>query len=111
MSAKDHPNNAPGMPMLFRPCLDRLQMTYMNPGVRRLAPHLPPLSAGSAHHKSPGGAGRRHRRTTAVRCAAGWARHGCFRRGYRPIPRTAAEICALGSTAPVRTGRLYKLTG
>jgi hypothetical protein len=53
MSAKDHPNNAPGMPMLFRPCLDRLQM----------------------------------------------------------IPRTAAEICALGSTAPVRTGRLYKLTG
>jgi hypothetical protein len=50
MSAKDHPNNAPGMPMLFRPCLDRLQMTYMNPGVRRLAPHLPPLSAGSAHH-------------------------------------------------------------
>jgi hypothetical protein len=41
MSAKDHPNNAPGMPMLFPPWLDRLQMKYMNPGVRRLAPHLP----------------------------------------------------------------------
>lgn len=41
MSAKDHPNNAPGMPMLFPTWLDRLQMKYMNPGVRRLAPHLP----------------------------------------------------------------------
>jgi deazaflavin-dependent oxidoreductase (nitroreductase family) len=41
MSAKDHPNNAPGMPMLFPSWLDRLQVKYMNPGVRRLAPHLP----------------------------------------------------------------------
>ena len=41
MSAKEHPNNAPGLPMLFPAWLDRLQLKYMNPAVRRLAPRLP----------------------------------------------------------------------
>jgi deazaflavin-dependent oxidoreductase (nitroreductase family) len=41
MSAKDHPNNAPGMPMLFPAWLDRWQMKYMNPVMRRGARYLP----------------------------------------------------------------------
>lgn len=41
MSAKDHPNSAPGMPMLFPAWLDRLQMKYMNPVMRRAARFLP----------------------------------------------------------------------
>jgi deazaflavin-dependent oxidoreductase (nitroreductase family) len=44
MSAKDHPNNAPGAPMLFPPLVERLQIKYMNPVVRRVAPHLPGLA-------------------------------------------------------------------
>jgi deazaflavin-dependent oxidoreductase (nitroreductase family) len=44
MSAKDHPNHAPGAPMLFPPLIERLQIRYMNPVVRRVAPHLPGLA-------------------------------------------------------------------
>ncbi len=41
MPAKDHPNNAPGVPMRFPPLVDRLQIKYMNPVVRPLAKYLP----------------------------------------------------------------------
>jgi deazaflavin-dependent oxidoreductase (nitroreductase family) len=41
MSPKDHPNNAPGLPMLFPAWIDRLQMKYMNPVMRRVARFLP----------------------------------------------------------------------
>ena len=41
MCAKAHPNNAPGLPMLFPARIDRLQMKYMNPVMRRAARHLP----------------------------------------------------------------------
>lgn len=41
MPAKDHPNSAPGVPMVFPPWLDRLQIKYMNPAVRRVARFLP----------------------------------------------------------------------
>jgi deazaflavin-dependent oxidoreductase (nitroreductase family) len=41
VSAKDHPNNAPGMPMLFPAWLDRWQLKYMNPVMRRGARYLP----------------------------------------------------------------------
>ena len=41
MSTKNHPNNAPGLPMLFPAWLDRWQMKYMNPVVRRVARFLP----------------------------------------------------------------------
>lgn len=41
MPTKDHPNNAPGVPMTFSPRLERLQIKYMNPVVRRLARFLP----------------------------------------------------------------------
>ena len=41
MSAKDHPNNAPGFPMLFPPWFERLQIKYMNPLVKPIARYLP----------------------------------------------------------------------
>lgn len=41
MSAKAHPNSAPGLPMLFPAWIDRLQMKYMNPVMRRVARFLP----------------------------------------------------------------------
>ena len=41
MSATDRPNSAPGVPMIFPPWLDRLQVKYMNPMAKRLAPYLP----------------------------------------------------------------------
>ena len=41
MSTKDHPNNAPGVPMRYPPWFERLQIKYMNPMVLRVAPHLP----------------------------------------------------------------------
>jgi deazaflavin-dependent oxidoreductase (nitroreductase family) len=41
MSTNNHPNNAPGLPILFPAWLDRWQMKYMNPVVRRVARFLP----------------------------------------------------------------------
>lgn len=41
MSAKGHPNNAPGVPMVFPPMVERLQIKYMNPAIRRVARFLP----------------------------------------------------------------------
>ena len=44
MSAKDHPNNAPGVPMIFPPWLERFQIKYFNPAVRPIARYLPGLA-------------------------------------------------------------------
>jgi deazaflavin-dependent oxidoreductase (nitroreductase family) len=41
MPAKDHPNNAPGVPMKFPPLVERLQIKYFNPLIRPLARFLP----------------------------------------------------------------------
>ena len=41
MPVKNHPNSAPGMPMLFPAWADRLQMKYMNPVARRVARFMP----------------------------------------------------------------------
>ena len=41
MSAKDHPNNAPGVPMKFPPAVERFQIKYMNPAIKRIARFLP----------------------------------------------------------------------
>ena len=41
MSAKDHPNDAPGVPMIFPPWLERFQIKYFNPAVRPIARYLP----------------------------------------------------------------------
>jgi deazaflavin-dependent oxidoreductase (nitroreductase family) len=44
MRANEHPNNAPGVPMVFPPWLDRLQTKYFNPLVRPVAGYLPGMS-------------------------------------------------------------------
>jgi deazaflavin-dependent oxidoreductase (nitroreductase family) len=41
MSAKDHPNNAPGVPMVFPPWLERFQIKYFNPLLKPVARYLP----------------------------------------------------------------------
>lgn len=41
MPVKDHPNSAPGMPMLFPAWVDRLQVKYMNPVAKRVARFMP----------------------------------------------------------------------
>lgn len=44
MSAEDHPNNAPGVPMKFPfnlMLVERLQIKYLNPVIKPLARHLP----------------------------------------------------------------------
>lgn len=41
MSAKDHPNNAPGVPMVFPPWFERFQIKYFNPAVKPIVRYLP----------------------------------------------------------------------
>lgn len=41
MRAKDHPNNAPGVPMVFPPWLERFQIKYFNPMLKPVARYLP----------------------------------------------------------------------
>jgi deazaflavin-dependent oxidoreductase (nitroreductase family) len=41
MSAKDHPNNAPGVPMIYPPVVERLQVKYFNPMIKPIARFLP----------------------------------------------------------------------
>jgi deazaflavin-dependent oxidoreductase (nitroreductase family) len=54
VSAKDHPNNAPGLPMRFPTWLDRLQMKYMNPVVRRVSRYLPTFAVVKHHGRKSG---------------------------------------------------------
>jgi deazaflavin-dependent oxidoreductase (nitroreductase family) len=44
MSAKDHPNNAPGVPMVFPPLVERLQVKYFNPMIKPFARYLPGMA-------------------------------------------------------------------
>lgn len=44
MSAKDHPNNAPGVPMVFPPAFERLQVKYVNPMVKRIVRFMPGMA-------------------------------------------------------------------
>lgn len=41
MSAEDHPNNAPGVPMRFPPLIERLQIKYFNRLIKPFARFLP----------------------------------------------------------------------
>ena len=54
MSAKDHPNNAPGVPMLFPPWFERLQIKYMNPALRPVAKRLPGFTVINHRGRSSG---------------------------------------------------------
>jgi hypothetical protein len=44
MRAKDHPNNAPGVPMIFPPLVERLQVKYFNPMIKPIARFLPGMA-------------------------------------------------------------------
>lgn len=44
MPDKQNPASAPGMPVIFPPWLDRLQIKYMNPWMRPLSRYLPGAS-------------------------------------------------------------------
>ena len=41
MSTKDHPNNAPGVPMVFPVWFENLQIKYLNPALKPIARYLP----------------------------------------------------------------------
>ena len=41
MSTKDHPNNAPGVPMVFPPWFENFQVKYLNPALKPIARYLP----------------------------------------------------------------------
>ena len=40
-SRKEHPNNTPGVPMVFPPLVERLQIKYFNPVMKPIARYLP----------------------------------------------------------------------
>lgn len=42
-SRSAHPNNAPGVPMIFPPWFERLQIKYINPLLRPLSKRMPGL--------------------------------------------------------------------
>ncbi|KGI68168.1 nitroreductase family deazaflavin-dependent oxidoreductase [Mycolicibacterium rufum] len=42
-SRSSHPNNAPGVPMIFPPWFERLQIKYINPLLRPLSKRMPGL--------------------------------------------------------------------
>jgi deazaflavin-dependent oxidoreductase (nitroreductase family) len=41
MSAKDHPNVAPGFPMVYPPWFENIQVKYLNPALKPIARYLP----------------------------------------------------------------------
>lgn len=53
-SRQDHPNNAPGVPMIFPPWLENLQIKYFNPLVRPFSKHLPGFSVIKHRGRSSG---------------------------------------------------------
>jgi deazaflavin-dependent oxidoreductase (nitroreductase family) len=44
MSTKDHPNNAPGVPMVFPVWVENFQVKYFNPMIKPLARYLPGMA-------------------------------------------------------------------
>ena len=40
-SKREHPNNAPGVPMIFPPWFERLQIKYINPLLKPLSKRMP----------------------------------------------------------------------
>lgn len=44
MSTKDHPNNAPGVPMVFPVWAENVQVKYVNPMIKPFARYLPGLA-------------------------------------------------------------------
>ena len=44
MKAAEHPNNAPGVPMVFPPWFEKLQVKYFNPAVKPFARLMPGMA-------------------------------------------------------------------
>jgi deazaflavin-dependent oxidoreductase (nitroreductase family) len=44
MSTKDHPNNAPGVPMVFPVWVENFQVKYFNPMIKPFARYLPGMA-------------------------------------------------------------------
>jgi len=49
MSKKDHPNNAPGVPMVFPVWFENLQVKYLNNALKPIARYLP--GTGTIEHR------------------------------------------------------------
>ncbi|WP_328355798.1 nitroreductase family deazaflavin-dependent oxidoreductase [Mycobacterium sp. NBC_00419] len=54
MSTKDHPNNAPGVPMKFPVWFENFQIKYFNPAVRPIAKYLPGMAVISHRGRTSG---------------------------------------------------------
>ncbi|MGD9621271.1 MAG: nitroreductase family deazaflavin-dependent oxidoreductase [Mycolicibacterium sp.] len=54
MSKRDHPNNSPGVPMLFPPWFERLQIKYMNPMLRPFSKRMPGMGVIKHRGRSSG---------------------------------------------------------
>lgn len=54
MSTKDHPNNAPGVPMKFPVWFENFQIKYFNPAVKPLAKYLPGMAVLKHRGRSSG---------------------------------------------------------
>ncbi|KAA1249765.1 nitroreductase family deazaflavin-dependent oxidoreductase [Mycobacterium simiae] len=54
MSAKDHPNNAPGVPMVFPPWFENFQIKYINPALKPIARFLPGAATITHHGRKSG---------------------------------------------------------
>lgn len=44
MKPEDHSNNAPGVPMIFPPVVERLQIKYVNPMIKPFARFIPGIA-------------------------------------------------------------------
>jgi deazaflavin-dependent oxidoreductase (nitroreductase family) len=54
MSAKDHPNNAPGIPMVFPPWFENFQVKYLNPALKPIVRYLPGTATIEHHGRKSG---------------------------------------------------------
>ena len=54
MSAKDHPNNAPGIPMVYPPWFENFQVKYLNPALKPIARYLPGTATIEHHGRKSG---------------------------------------------------------
>lgn len=54
MATKNHPNNAPGVPMRFPVWFENFQIKYFNPAVKPLAKYLPGMSVISHRGRTSG---------------------------------------------------------
>ncbi|MGY4708781.1 nitroreductase family deazaflavin-dependent oxidoreductase [Mycolicibacterium sp. CBM1] len=54
MATKDHPNNAPGVPMKFPVWFENFQIKYFNPAMRPLAKFMPGMSVISHRGRTSG---------------------------------------------------------